>query len=232
MALNEKLFGRSWTQVIVYDVLRVLARSIAPALMSFRAIGRDNYPKTGGALICSNHQSHFDPIIVGLTCDRRMNYVARKSLFRFAPFRFIIEFLDAIPIEREGIGIGGLKETLRRLKRGEIVLIFPEGTRSKDGKMGRLRPGFTTLARRGKVPIVPVGFNGAYDAWPRSRPLPGWSRICVCVGEPIMPEDFADMDDDELLAEVEKRVRACFTRAKRITDDSREDSICSDPQFS
>lgn len=219
MSLSEKQFGRSWTQVIVYDYLRILARSLCPMLMAFRAIGRTNYPRSGGALICSNHQSHFDPIIVGLTCDRRMNYVARKSLFGFLPFRLLIEFLDAIPIEREGIGIGGLKETLRRLKRGEMVLIFPEGTRTKNGDMGHLRPGFCTLARRSKVPIVPVGFNGGYDAWPRSQPLPGWSRMCVCIGKPIDPQDFEQMDDDQLLAEVERRMRDCFHHARRITSE-------------
>lgn len=214
--LSEQQYGRTKAQVIVYDILRVLARSISPVLMGFRALGRENFPTTGGALVCSNHQSHFDPIIVGLTCDRRLNYVARKTLFGFLPFRILIEFLDAIPIERDGIGIGGLKATLKRLKRGEMVLIFPEGTRSKTGEMGRLRPGFCTLARRGKVPIVPVGFDGGYDAWPRSRPLPGWSRICVCIGEPIEPGDFADLTDKEMQAEVERRIRICFERAKRM----------------
>lgn len=219
VSLNEIQHGRTVRQVVIYDTLRVLARSIMPALMRLRAEGRSNYPKTGGALICSNHQSHFDPIIVGLTCNRRMNYVARKTLFGFFLFRWLIEFLDAIPIERDGIGIGGLKETLKRLKRGEVVLIFPEGTRSKDGEMGRLRPGFCALARRSKVPLVPVGFDGGYDAWPRTRLLPGWSRIHVVVGPPIEPEDFKRMDDDQLMAELERRIRVCFDRARRMSRD-------------
>ena len=90
----------------------------------------------------SNHQSHLDPVLVGLASDQRLNYLARDTLFGFAPFRWLINSLDAIPIDREGLGLGGLKETLKRLKRGESVLMFPEGTRTRDGEVGRLRPGF------------------------------------------------------------------------------------------
>ena len=66
------------------------------ALFRFRCEGRDHYPHDGGGLICSNHQSFFDPVIVGLTCDRRLNYLARQTLFRFTLFRWLIEFLDAL----------------------------------------------------------------------------------------------------------------------------------------
>lgn len=219
MPLSEVQHGRTTRQVVIYDVLRTFARSLTPALVRLRAEGRENYPPTGGALVCSNHQSHFDPIFVGLTCDRRMNYVARKTLFRVTLFRWLIEFLDAIPIERDGIGIGGLKETLRRLKRGELVLLFPEGTRTKNGEMGKILPGFCALARRGKVPIVPVGFDGGFAAWPRSRLLPGWSHVHVVIGEAISPDTFRDWDDDQLIEELEKRIRVCFERARRMSHD-------------
>jgi 1-acyl-sn-glycerol-3-phosphate acyltransferase len=215
VSLSELKFGRSWFQVVTYDVLRFLARGVMPGVMRFRVHGRENYPTTGGALICSNHQSFFDPVLVGLTCNRRMNYVARKTLFDVIGLRQLISFLDAIPVERDGIGLSGLKETLKRLKRGELVLIFPEGTRTRDGDMSRLLPGFCTLARRGKVPIVPIGFDGAYDAWPRMRWLPGWARVSVFIGEPIWPDEFRGWEDAELLAEVERRMRTCFEAARR-----------------
>lgn len=215
MALSEKQHGRTWTQVIVYDVLRVWARVVMPVLFRFRAYGREYYPETGGALICSNHQSHFDPVFVGLTCNRRMSYVARKSLFKSVIFRWIIEFLDAIPIDRDGGGASGLKETLKRLKRGEVVLIFPEGTRTPNGKVGRLKPGFCALARRSKVPIIPVGFDGAYEAWSRKAKVPRFAAVTVEIGEPIYPHQFDQYDDDQLLDEVERRMKACYDRAHR-----------------
>ena len=101
-----------------------------------------------------------------------MNYLARETLFRFAPLGWLIHSLDAIPIDRDGLGLNGIKESLRRLKRGEMVLIFPEGTRTRDGEMAPFRPGFTVLAARSKAWILPVAIEGAFDAWPRSRKLP------------------------------------------------------------
>ena len=71
----------------------------------------------------------------------------RDTLFGFPPFRWLINSLDAIPIDREGIGLGGIKESLRRLKAGEMLVIFPEGTRTKDGNVGELKPGFLALAQ-------------------------------------------------------------------------------------
>ena len=77
-----------------------------------------------------------------------MNYVARETLFRLPLLAPLMRFLDAFPIDREGSGLSGLKETLRRLKRGELVLIFPEGTRTTDGEVAPLKPGFISVARR------------------------------------------------------------------------------------
>src|SRR6185369_4246968 len=95
--------------------------------------------------------------------------------------------LDAIPIDRDGLGLAGLKETLKRLKRGEMVLIFPEGTRTPDGQVAPLKPGFCAIARRANVPLVPVAIDGAFDAWPRFSPVPRPATIHVEFGPPIEP---------------------------------------------
>ncbi|HZN33292.1 MAG TPA: lysophospholipid acyltransferase family protein, partial [Pirellulaceae bacterium] len=124
---------RTWFQRAGYEVLRVLAQLVAVWVFGLRVAGRENWPAEGGGLVCANHQSIFDPPLVGMTCPRRMNYLARDTLFRVPGLKQLIAFLDAIPIDREGGGLAGLKETLRRLKAGELVLIFPEGTRTHDG---------------------------------------------------------------------------------------------------
>src|SRR6267142_1843707 len=176
---------RTLAQRLGYDAFRVLARAVGVWLYGLRAVGRENWPVEGGALVCANHQSMFDPPLVGLTCPRRMNYLARDTLFRVPILSQLITFLDAIPIDREGVGLAGLKETLRRLKAGELVLIFPEGTRTHDGEVAALKPGFISVARRSRVPLVPVGLDGAYQAWPRTSRFPRGGRIAVVIGEPI-----------------------------------------------
>lgn len=220
---------RSLAKQLWYKYLHVTCRLTFTGLFHFRCTGRENEPAAGGALVLSNHQSMFDPVLVGATLERRLNYMARETLFAFAPFRWLIQSLDAIPIDREGLGLSGLKETLRRVKRGEMVLIFPEGTRSPDGEVAALKPGFSALARRAKVPLLPIGIDGAYQAWPRDHAFPGLSTIHVHVGEPIPAEEAATADERELVAEVERRIRACHAiarqgRLRALNQLSREDA--------
>ncbi len=207
---------RSLFQRLGYNALRVLARLVGVLVFGLRVAGREHWPTEGGGLVCSNHQSFFDPPLVGLTCDRRMNYLARDSLFRVPGLKQLIAFLDAIPIDREGGGLAGLKETLKRLKAGELVLIFPEGTRTHDGEVAPLKPGFIAVARRSKVPLVPVGIDGAYQAWPRTSKFPRLSRLAVVVGPAIKPDEVAAMSDEDLLAELEQRILNCHSTAREL----------------
>jgi 1-acyl-sn-glycerol-3-phosphate acyltransferase len=145
-----------------------------------------------------------------------MNYLARDTLFRVPALAQLIAFLDAIPIDREGGGLAGLKETLRRLKAGELVLIFPEGTRTHDGGISPLKPGFIAVARRSGVPLIPVGIDGAYQAWPRNTFLPRLGQIALAIGEPIPAEQAAALGDEELLRELSRRIGDCHQRAKSM----------------
>jgi 1-acyl-sn-glycerol-3-phosphate acyltransferase len=181
-----------------------------------RYSGTENIPPQGGVLVVSNHQSHFDPPLVGMGCRRRLNYLARNTLFGFAPFRWLITSLDAIPIDREGIGLTGLKESLRRLKRGEMVLIFPEGTRTRDGEIAKFRPGFTVLASRSRAAILPVAVEGPFRVWPRWRKVPHlFGTIHVHYGPPILAEEIQGRDERELVEEVERRVRECHRHLRQ-----------------
>src|SRR4051794_5400966 len=119
---------RSLTKRLGYDLCQKLARLTGTALFRMRVVGREHVPITGGGLVCANHQSYLDPIVIGSAIDRRMNYLARDTLFRNPLFKRLLNYFDTIPIDREGGGLTGLRETLRRLKQDELVLIFPEGT--------------------------------------------------------------------------------------------------------
>lgn len=206
---------RSLAKRLWYGFLHVVCRLLATLFFQIRVSGREWVPREGGALVLSNHQSHFDPVLIGLACDRRLNYLARETLFGFAPFRWLIQSLDAVPIDREGLGLAGLKETLRRLKRGELVLIFPEGTRTRDGEVSPLKPGFSALAKRAAVPLLPVGIEGAFQAWPRRHLLPGFSTIHVHFGQPLSPEAAAACDERQIVDQIERRLRECHRQARR-----------------
>lgn len=216
MTLKKTMTDRSRSQMISEFFVRFLARMTFLLAFRFRCLGREHFPENGGALVCANHQSFLDPVLVGAASDRRLNYVARKTLFRFQVFSRLISFWDAIPINQEGSGFGGIKESLKRLRRGEMVLIFPEGARTEDGEIDEFKPGFCSLARRGRVPVLPIGFDGAFDAWPRTQSLPVPAPVCLCVGEPLSCDLIKSLTDEELVAEVRKRILACHQRAREI----------------
>ncbi len=206
--------SRSVSQRLGYSAIRVFARLYGVALFRLRCFGREHIPASGAVLVCANHQSFLDPVLVGLAFNCRLNYLARASLFQVPLLRGLIRFLDAIPIDRDGLGISGLRESLRRIRRGEMVLIFPEGTRTADGTVGELEPGFCALARRGKVTLLPVGIDGAFDSWPRGAVFPRLSVIHVCVGEPVAAEFVGAASNELLVEELEQRIRRCFERAR------------------
>ncbi|HLA85918.1 MAG TPA: lysophospholipid acyltransferase family protein [Thermoguttaceae bacterium] len=201
---KPSLGNRVW-----YELTKRVLQLFLVVVYRVRRGGIENIPAEGPVLLTPNHQSHFDPPLVGCCCPRRVAYVARKSLFKFAPFAWFIRSFGAFPIDRDGRGFAGIKETLRRLKRGEIILIFPEGARTHDGQIATFRPGIRTLALRSGATIVPVAIEGAYQAWPRSRAIPGSGTIHIHFGEAIMPDQIRRLGEDALVAEVERRVRDC-----------------------
>lgn len=175
-----------------YEAVRYAAVLTLGLRGGVRVTGRDNLPRQGGALIVSNHISFLDVFVLGVGVPRVLNYVARSSLF-VPVLGPLIRSVGGFPIEREGGGVAGLKETLRRLKGGGLVLIFPEGTRSPDGEIGPLKPGIAALARA-RVPFIPVAVAGAFEAFPKGVTLPRPHPIWVHFGAPIRPDDFATME--------------------------------------
>jgi 1-acyl-sn-glycerol-3-phosphate acyltransferase len=191
---------------------------------SLRVIGRRNLPKSGPALLLSNHQSFLDPVIVGVASHRYLTYLGRDSLFRNRYLGALIESLNAIKIDRD-FGKEGLRSTLDALDHGRAVLMFPEGERSHDGEMHPFKPGVSLLVKRLKAPIVPVGIAGAFGALsrfmktPKFAPLflaPNEATIAVSVGAPIDPMPLVAMKREEMLQRLHDVVKVEFEKAKRL----------------
>lgn len=182
----------------------------AKLFFHIRHTGLENIPAEGAVVVAANHQSHLDPPLIGCGIPREASYVARDSLFTFRPFGALIWSLNAIPVDREGRAMEGIKETLRRLKRGDVMVLFPEGTRTPDGEVHSFKTGFVSMAKRSKAAIVPVAIAGAFEAWPRTQRLPHPRKVVVHFGPPIPPDEVAKTDEQELVAEVERRIRGCY----------------------
>src|SRR3954471_21386485 len=112
---------------------------------SLRTEGREHMPASGPALIIANHQSFFDPVLIGVSTRRHLCYLARKTLFANSFFSWLIRMLNAVPIDQEGVGKDGIKTILGQLKLGQAVVVFPEGERTLTGSMNPLKPGIQLL---------------------------------------------------------------------------------------
>lgn len=180
MSLKEVL------RTLWYGFLRILAQPLFCALLRYRAYGRENIPSRGGVLIVSNHQSFMDPLLIGVGLRRQIHIMARQSLFyKSVFFRWLIESLNAFPLKEGGKDSGAIKEAIKRLTAGKVVLVFPEGTRTWDGSIGELHSGIGLIAQRSGSPIVPAVIHGAYEAWPRTRKLFRLRPIKVAFGSPL-----------------------------------------------
>jgi 1-acyl-sn-glycerol-3-phosphate acyltransferase len=173
-------------RAIWYGLMGALAWIMFSAFLRYRSFGRDNVPCSGGVLIVSNHQSYMDPLLIGVGLLRQINIMARRSLFhKSVLFRWLIQSLNAFPLNDDRVDIGAMKEAIRRLKAGKIVLMFPEGTRTKDGSIGDIHPGVAVIAKRSGVPVVPAVIHGAFEAWPRTNKFFRFHPVKVAFGRPL-----------------------------------------------
>ncbi|MEO1495603.1 MAG: lysophospholipid acyltransferase family protein [Planctomycetota bacterium] len=196
---------------------------VAKTLYGLRTHRPDRVPMTGPVVIVANHQSHLDPPLVGGATKRQLSYLARDTLFK-GRFGVLIRSYDAVPVDRDGSGLAGIRATLKRLKQGGAVVVFPEGTRSPDGELQPLKPGFLTLVRRSKAVLVPLGLDGPHRVWPRGAKRPRlFGRIAMHYGEPLTPDEVAAADDEGLLATVTRRLTEAIAGAREMNGQKADD---------
>jgi len=197
---------------LFYHFFRTLYAVWLTLVHRLRARGRHRLPR-GAYLIVSNHQSLFDPPIIGCSIPGEFHPLARATLFDIPVFGWGIRNCNAIPVRHDGGRDRRAIETcVERLKQGGVVAIFPEGARTPDGEIHPFLAGASLIARRSGVPVVPAAIRGAYEVWPRTRRLPRLfaGPIRLAFGDPIPPEAIKGMKSDEATALFEQKVRALF----------------------
>jgi 1-acyl-sn-glycerol-3-phosphate acyltransferase len=152
------------------------------AWFGLRVRGAEHVPARGPALIVSNHQSILDPPVIGGAARRQIYFLAKAELFRIPMFGSLIRALHARPVRREGSDPGALRTAAQLLGEGKALLVFPEGTRSLNGRLGEGKPGVGMLAVTSGAPVVPAYVSGTLEALPKGSAWPRRSQVSVSFG--------------------------------------------------
>jgi 1-acyl-sn-glycerol-3-phosphate acyltransferase len=171
-----------------YRVGWLLFRAVYATYFRWRVFDPQNVPLEGGVILASNHSSFLDPPLVGAGLRRDINYLARESLFRFPGMGALLRSWNSVPVDRDGGGARGLKAILDRLLAGGAIILFPEGTRSRDGQLQPARSGIGLTVIKSTAPVVPVRVFGTFEAYGRHLKFPRPHSVAVKYGRPMQFE--------------------------------------------
>ena len=174
--------------MFVYYFCRLVLFVLHKLFFHLEIRGRRFIPQKGGFIVVSNHASFLDPIVLGVSTNRILNYAARDTLFRNRFFGWLLRQCGSFPIRRWSADLSAVKEAVRRLKKGAGLVVFPEGTRSQDGQVQEITRGFVLLAKKAGVPIIPAWISGSAKAWGKGRKMITLAKIKVAFGRPFYVE--------------------------------------------
>lgn len=186
----------------LYPVAKAIMTPVFRASWRFRVEGLEHVPASGGAILCPNHTSVLDSFFVPALLPRRVTYVGKAEYMDDWKTRTLFPALGMIPIDREGGDAGerALATAQRILESGQLFGIYPEGTRSRDGRLYRGHTGPARLALRTGAPIIPIGISGAREVMPPDAKFPKLRLpVTVRFGRPIAVDRYADRANDRLV---------------------------------
>src|ERR1022692_121670 len=160
-------------------------RALYKFYFRWRVYNAERVPLEGAVILASNHASFLDPPLVGSGVRRGINYLARENLFRFPVMGWVLRQWQVVPVDRDGGGAAGLKAILDRLLAGGAIILFPEGTRTRDGHLQPARSGIGLTVIKSSAAVVPVRVFGTFEAYGRHVKIPRPRRIAVKYGRPI-----------------------------------------------
>lgn len=181
---------------MLYTVSRNLLWLFLRLGFKFRVTGRQHIPRSGGVILAANHVSYLDPPALGAASSRKVVFMARDTLFNNKVMSFWLRNVGVIPLKRHAAHLAALREAIDVVKKGKVIGLFPEGTRSVSGKLGKASPGVAFIAAQAGVPVVPVSINGTQNALPKNaKSLRFHNKIEVRFGAPLYIKKGADYEE-------------------------------------
>ena len=162
-----------------------LSKIAAQFFFSFRVVHPERMLEEGPVILASNHQSYFDPPLVGICSRRGVYYLARKTLLQIPLLGRLLPHINVILVDRDGNDMSALKAVIRTVKSGNGVVLFPEGTRSPDGKLQPGTAGIGLVIAKTRAPVQPMRIFGSFEAFPKGSGKISLTPISVVVGHPI-----------------------------------------------
>lgn len=175
-------------------------------LFRFKAHGMENIPKSGSFVMTPNHVSYLDPIAAGAFVPRKLNYIAKKELFKNRFFGWYFKHLRIIPVDRDGSPYGGMKQIIKKIREGIPIVIFPEGTRGKGDSFLEPETGAAYLALKLDLSVVPVYVKGTKDAFPKNAHFIRLKPVSVYYGKPKKYQMPAECNKDDVYKEVSYKI--------------------------
>lgn len=168
-----------------YRILKIVLYAFLKVFYGLEVAGLENIPEKGGFIMAVNHVSYLDPPVIGAVSPRRVRFMAREGLFKIPLFRTFIRIFS-FPVRRGKPRPSEIKEAVQRLKKGELIIVFPEGSRSVDGEFLGAKRGLSVIAAMSRVPVVPVFIKGTEKALPVGARLLRPAKINVVFGSPLV----------------------------------------------
>lgn len=189
---------------IWHEFGRFISVGIVWLMYRVKVYGKENIPQDGAVLILSNHQSFLDIMLCQGWLRRPFYYVPRDTLF-VGFWGWMIDSFYTIPINQEQVGIKSMRAIIDILKHGHIVCLYPEGSRTFDGKIDEIKPGFSLLVRRSGAVMLPMVIDGIFERWPRGQKYPKFGgRVGVMYGKPIPADHIKEIGEEKFIAEFNK----------------------------
>ena len=198
-----------------YKIFKILCRIWYGIFLRTKVIGAENIPATGGFILASNHMANWDPPFLGTFSPRIVNFMGKEELFKNPIMAAICRGLHVFPVKRGAADKAAIKTAVKILKSGECLGIFPEGTRSKTGKLGKAESGVSLIAAMTKAPIIPAAIVNTDKIFSAEVKFP---RLAVVYGTPIKFEGNAK--DKEQLANFAQLIMSEISKLKTLGENS------------